>query len=382
MIFKRAIVAELSNTAGGVFTVLFSIVFSVGLVRILGEAAGGRIDNQAVFSIVALTALTWLPTVLTLSLFIAILMTLGRAYRDSEMIVWHASGQGLLSWLGPVLRFAAPIILLVAVLALAVSPWANQQIAEGRQRFERRDDVSKVAPGRFIESSNAQRVFFVESVDIEGGRVRNVFVSHRSQGKEGVIIAAEGVIEIQPDGERFLVLERGRRYEGIAGQAQYRLIEFDRYAIRLDSRPDAPLAELAARARPTLQLVREATTWHRGELLWRVGLPIVALVLAVLAIPLAYVNPRVGGAANLIIAVLVFLLYHSLMSVVQARVQQGRISFEIGVWVTHAVFLGAAVLLLLKRVRPQGWLQRRRAGAPAVEGKTAKAETAKAEAAA
>jgi lipopolysaccharide export system permease protein len=356
MIFRRAIVSELSNTAGGVFTVLFSIVFSVGLVRILGEAAGGRIDNQAVFSIVALTALTYLPTVLTLTLFIAILMTLGRAYRDSEMIVWHASGQGLLAWIGPVLRFAAPIVLLVAVLALVVSPWSNQQIAESRQRFERRDDVSRVAPGRFIESSSAQRVYFVESVDLEGARVRNIFVSHRSQGREGVIIAAEGVMEIQPDGERFLVLERGRRYEGVAGQPQYRLLEFDRYAIRLDSRPDAPLAELAARAKPTLQLLREPTTWHRGELLWRIGLPVIAIVLALLALPLSYVNPRVGSAVNLIVAVLVFLLYHSLMSVAQARVQQGRMSFEIGVWITHSLFFAAAVVLLARRVYPR-WRQ-------------------------
>ena len=107
-------------------------------------------------------------------------------------------GQGLLCLAGPVLRFAAPIILLVTVLALVVSPWANQQIAELPAGFEQRDDVSKVAPGRFIESSNAQRVFFVESVDVEGAAVRNVFVSHRSQGKEGVIVAAEGVIESSP----------------------------------------------------------------------------------------------------------------------------------------------------------------------------------------
>lgn len=361
MIFKRSLVAELSNTAGGVFTVLFSIVFSVGLVRILGDAAGGRIDNQAVFSIVALTALTWLPTVLTLTLFVAVLITLGRAYRDSEMIVWHASGQSLLAWVPPVLRFAAPIVLLVAALALAVSPWANQQIAESRQQFERRDDVSRVAPGRFIESSNAQRVFFVESVDLTGARVKNVFVSHRSQGREGVIVAAEGVIEVQPDGERFLVLERGRRYEGVAGQAEYRQLEFDRYAIRLDSRPDAPLAELAARAKPTLELVRDPTTWNRGELLSRVGLPAIALVLAVLAIPLAYVNPRVGGAANLIVAVLVFLIYHSAMSVMQARVQQGRMSFEVGVWLVHALFIGIAALLLWRRVYP---LRRWRRAAP------------------
>ncbi len=358
MVFKRAIVAELSNTAGAVFTVLFSIIFSVGLVRILGQAAGGTVDSQAVFAIVALTALTYLPTVLTLTLFIAVLMTVGRGFRDSEMVVWFASGQSLLAWISPVLRFAVPIVLLVATLSLLISPWANLQIAQSKQRFAQRDDVSRVAPGRFIESSNSQRVFFVETVDLHGAVVRNVFVSHRSQGREGVIVAAEGVIQAQPNGDRYLVLQQGRRYEGLPGQLQYRMLEFDRYAVRIDTKPDAPLSELNARAKPTQQLLREPTSWHRAELLWRAGLPAVALLLALLAIPLAYSNPRVGRSGNLIVAVLVFLLYHNGMSIVQAWVQQDRLPFGVGVWLVHGVVAAIVVLLFVRRVYMQRWLPR------------------------
>ena len=177
MIFRRSIVAELTSTASAVFTVLFSILFSVGLVRILGQAAGGRVDNQAVLQLVALTALTWLPVILTLTLFVAVLMTLSRAYRDSEMVVWFAAGQSLLAWVGPVLRFAWPIVIAIGLLAFFVTPWSQAQIEDARTRFAQRDDVSRVAPGRFIESGGAERVFFVESVDFDGGEVRNVFVS-------------------------------------------------------------------------------------------------------------------------------------------------------------------------------------------------------------
>ncbi len=358
MVFARSIITELSSTAGAVFTVLFSIIFSVALVRILGQAAGGTVDSQAVFAIVALTALTTLPTVLALTLFIAVLMSISRAFRDSEMVVWFASGQSLLKWVGPVLRFSLPIVLLIAVLALVITPWANLQIAESRQRFAQRDDVSRVAPGRFIESAGAKRVFFVESVDLHGATVRNLFVSHRSQGREGVIVAAEGVIEVTPSGDRYLVLLQGRRYEGQPGQAQYRMLEFERYAIRIDSRPDAPLAELNARAKPTRLLLAEPTPFHRAELLWRIGLPVVALMLALLAIPLGYVNPRVGRSANLIIAVLVFLLYHNGMSIVQAWVQQERLTFGVGVWFTHALAAALVVLLFARRVYLQRWLPR------------------------
>jgi lipopolysaccharide export system permease protein len=356
MIFKRAIFSELTSTAGAVFTVLFSIIFSVGLVRILGDAAGGRVDNAAVFQLVALAALTNLPTVLTLTLFVAVLIALSRSFRDSEMVVWFSSGQSLLNWIGPVLRFALPIVVLVATLSLGVSPWAERQIAESRKRYEQRDDVSRVAPGRFIESSGADRVFFVESVDFDGARVRNVFVSHRSQGREGVIVASHGVIEVRENGDRFLVLESGRRYEGIPGQAEYRMTEFDRYLLRIDTRPDEPIAEIAARAKTTGRLLAEGTTYTRAEFMARISMPIVAILLSLLAIPLAYLNPRVGRSYNLILAVLAFLIYNNGLSVVKAWVQQGRLSFAVGVWLVHLAVALLVSALFVRRVYMQRWI--------------------------
>jgi lipopolysaccharide export system permease protein len=358
MIFRRALVSELNSTAGAVFTVLFTIIFSVTLVRILGDAAVGRIDSGAVFSIVALSGLTNLPVVLTLTVFIAVLMTLTRAYRDMEMVIWFANGQSLLAWLRPVLRFALPVVLLVAVLSVVVMPWANQQITESRERFARRDDVAKVSPGRFVESAAAERVFFVENVDAEGAVVRNVFVSHRSQGRDGVIVAADGVIERSSDGVRYLVLSRGRRYEGTPGLAEYRVVEFERYAIRLDGHPDAPIRELS-RTRLTVDLVREPTRPNQAELLWRLGLPAIALVLAIMAIPLSHINPRVGRSANLIVALLLFLLYLNGMWIMQAQVLAGHVSFATGVWLTHAVAGVLALALFARRLRLQsGWLPR------------------------
>jgi lipopolysaccharide export system permease protein len=372
MIFGRSIVAELTSAASAVFTVLFSILFSVGLVRILGQAAGGRVDNQAVFQLLALTALTWLPVVLTLTLFVSVLMTLSRAYRDSEMVVWFASGQSLYSWVRPVLRFAWPIIVAVALLSLFVTPWSGAQIEELRQNFMRRDDVSRVAPGRFIESSGADRVFFVESVDFEGSQVRNIFVSMRGQGKEGVIVAAQGQIEVAPNGDRFLVLERGRRYEGTPGSAEYRAMEFERYSIRLESRPDRPIGERSARTRPTSDLLAERTPFAKAEILWRIGIPVSALVVTLLAIPLAYTNPRVGRSFNLIVAVLAFAIYLNVLNTIQAWVQQERVSFGLGVWVVHAVVLFVVVVLFARRVYLTRWWPRqltpaywRRARAPA-----------------
>jgi lipopolysaccharide export system permease protein len=358
MIFRRSIVAELTSTASAVFTVLFSIIFSVGLVRILGQAAGGRVDNQAVFELVALTALTWLPIILMLTLFIAVLMTLTRAYRDSEMVVWFTAGRSLTAWVMPVLRFAWPIIVSITLLALFVTPWSTAQIEESRQRFEQRDDVSRVAPGRFIESGGANRVFFVESVDILDGQVRNVFISMQSRGREALIVAARGIIEVAENGDRFLVLEQGRRYEGTPGEREYRTMEFDRYAIRLESRADQPIGERRAKTLTLMQLLDEPTLLNLAELMWRVGLPIAALLVTLIAIPLAYVNPRVGRSFNLIVAVLLFAIYLNVLNTMQAFVQQGRVTFGIGWWAVHALALLFLAALFWRRIYAQRWVPR------------------------
>jgi lipopolysaccharide export system permease protein len=358
MIFQRSVLRELSSTAGAVFTVLFCILFSVGLVRILGDAANGEIDSGAVVSLLALSALTNLPVVLTLTVFVSVLMTLSRAFRDSEMVVWFASGRSLLAWVPAVLRFAAPIVALIALLTLLATPWANGQIAQSRARFEKRDDLSKVAPGRFAESGAADRVFFVESVDLDGASVRNVFVDHRAAGRDSVIAAAEGRIQTRPDGTRVLSLQRGRRYEASAGQAGIRVVEFARYSIPLDQPVQTPFAPSSARALPTLDLVIEPTAQHLGELVWRLGLPVIAAVLALLAVPLAFVNPRLGRSANLIVAVLLFVLYLDGIQIMQAWVQQGRMGFGTAVWLTHAIALALTAVLFVRRVWLLRWVPR------------------------
>jgi lipopolysaccharide export system permease protein len=359
MIFRRAVVQEISNGAGAAFSVLFCIVFTQVLIRLLGDATSGDLDTQALFSIVALSTLTNLPLVLSMSVFIAVLIALTRAFRDSEMVVWFAAGQSLTAWIRPVLRFVLPVAAIIAVLSLFVSPWAERMIAEARQRFEQRDDVSKVTPGRFIESAASDRVFFVENLDLSGApRVQSVFASQRNGDREIVIVASQGHIETHADGARFLVLNHGRRYEATAGMADNRVLEFESYAIRLESQAEAPLTNANARTFDTLHLALDPTPRNLGELLFRISFPVAAVVLALLAVPLSHVNPRVGRSANLIIAALLAMIYFQAILIMQSYVQHGRLAFSIAVWLAHAVAAALACLLFLHRISVRRWWPR------------------------
>jgi lipopolysaccharide export system permease protein len=347
MIFQRAAQREFSQTAATVFVALFAILLTTQLIRLLGQAAGGKIASEGVVALLGFGAINYLPTLLSLTLFISILMTLSRSYRDSEMAIWFSAGVPLTAWVRPVLTFALPLVLVIAVLSLFLSPWALTKSAEYRQRMDQRDDVARVSPGAFQESAQTERVFFAEGISGDQGRVKNVFVSSVQQGRLGIVVAAEGHAEAAPSGDRFLVLERGRRYEGTPGAADYRVMEFERYGVRIETRESRGI-EQTQKNMTVWELISQPTPGNLGELLWRIGIPLSALNLALLAIPLSFVNPRAGRTNNLIFALLTFMVYSNLVSVSQAWVAQGKLPFEVGVWAVH-VFMFVGLLVLFSR---------------------------------
>src|SRR3954467_5927260 len=146
MIFQRALLREFASLAGAVFMALFSIAVTINLIRLLGKAAGGSIPTDAVIAFLGFFALGALPVLLSLTMFISVLMTLTRGWRDSEMVIWFASGLPLTAWLRPVMLFALPQIAVIAALSLFISPWAAQMAGQYSQRLAERDDASPPPP--------------------------------------------------------------------------------------------------------------------------------------------------------------------------------------------------------------------------------------------
>jgi len=349
MIFRTSLLRELATSAAATFLVLLGISVTTQLVRLLGQAAGGQITSTGVVALLGFTLVGYLPILLSLTLFIAVLMTLTRSYRDSEMVVWFSCGQGLTRWISPVFSFAAPLLLTIALLSLILSPWAVEKAEEFRRQMDSRDDVAQVTPGVFHESRRADRVYLVEEVAGQSNLVANVFVSSTQDGKLGVMVARTGFQETAANGDRFLVLQNGRRYEGEPGSPEYKVFEFERYAMRIESADAADRAP-TTKTMTTLELLRDPTPRNLGELSWRVGLPASALVLCLLAIPLSFVNPRAGRSMNIVVAILIYMIYSNLLSIMQGAIAQGRIPVFAGMWTVHAGMLAVLLLLFYRRL--------------------------------
>ena len=350
MIFRNALLRELATMAVATFLVLLGIVITMLLVRLLGQAASGAITTTGVAALMGFATLSYLPVLFSLTLFISVLLALTRSYRDSEMVVWFSCGVSLTEWIRPVLTFAVPVVLIIALLSMVLSPWAVTNSEELRRRMDSRDDVSAVTPGVFRESRQAQRVYFVEEVSGSANEVANVFVSSVQHGKQGVMVAARGFQEVADNGDRFLVLLNGRRYEGEPGSADYKIYEFQRYAMRVDTIEGRAQRAPTTKALTTLELLRDPTLPNVAELSWRVGLPASALILTLLAIPLSFVNPRAGRSMNLVLALLIYMAYSNLLSITQASIAQSRVSLAVGLLGVHAVMLVILALMFYRRL--------------------------------
>jgi lipopolysaccharide export system permease protein len=349
MIFQRSLLREFAATGVATFVVLLAITITTQLIRFLGYAARGNISSDAVLTFLGFASLRYLPILLSLTLFISVLMTLTRSYRDSEMAVWFTSGLGLNAWIRPVLIYALPLVFVIAVLSLSLSPWAMAKTDEFRHQLESQDDVAAISPGVFKESPHEERVFFVEKLAANLSTVANIFVHSDEGGEIGTTVAKQGYQETAPNGDRFLVLLNGRRYIGPPGSAEYRVIEFEKYGLRIEA-SEAKAYQPSIKSLPTTDLFGDKSAEARAEMIWRLGLPLSALVLCLLSIPLSFVNPRAGRSLNLMLAALLYMLYSNLLSITQAWVAQEKIAPLVGMWAVHLAMLALAVALFYLRL--------------------------------
>jgi lipopolysaccharide export system permease protein len=349
MLFQSSIRRELARSFGATFVVLITIVLTIVLIRTLGQASRGIINPQDVMLFMAYSALGRLPTILTLSLFIAMVGTLSRMYRDSEMVVWFSSGRGLTGFIGPLFRFAWPVLLIIALTSLFVWPWTNQQTKDMKERYEGRSDLDRIAPGQFQESSSGNRVFFIDrDAKTDQKSSNNVFIAANERGKSSITTARSGRIEVTGD-KQVLVLENGQRLESENGQNTLKISDFEEYgsttgdAAQLNSDiSDAKLLSIPV-------LIKSPTRGNLSELAWRLGLALAAINFVVLAVALASVNPRGGRSGNLIFVVLTFLVYNNLVNLGQSWIFGGLISFGGLLVLLHGGVLLLGLLWLAKR---------------------------------
>jgi len=373
LIIFRYLSRELLATLGAVSAVLLVIVMSGRFIKYLAQAAQGILDPGVLMTIMGYRLPGFLQLILPLGLFLGILLTYGRLYLESEMAALAATGMSQTRLLGYTMAPAALVACSVAWLSLGLAPSGLSEVTRILNEQDSLTEFDTLVPGRFQKLREGSRVTYTAELSEDRTQLGGVFISQtvvsREDGKErglSVVVAESGRQLIQPDGNRYLVLEKGFRYDGRPGQADYRIIEYDTYGVLL-SRP-AVVAELGKMETIlTRDLIGSTNLDYQVELQWRLSLPLLVFVVTVLAVPLSKVNPRQGRYLKLLPAVLLYMAYLASLIAARGALEKGRIPLSIGLWGVHALFLMIALGVFYWESFCL-WLARRRSSRSLVHG--------------
>ncbi|MBB3280737.1 lipopolysaccharide export system permease protein [Mitsuaria sp. PDC51] len=328
--------------------VILTIVVTMLLVRSLGMAAKGTVAPQHVLLSLGYLALAQLPVMLSLSLFVAVVMSLGRMYKESEMTIWFASGLGLTRFVRPVLTMASPVLVVVTVLMTIVWPWSNENSAQLREQFEQRSDLSRVAPGQFQSSNDGSRVFFIERDPADEAAARNVFIMNNTEHLESVTTSARGALQYK-NNQRVLVLEHGQRNDVDLRNGDKSVARFQQYQVVVDDEVMRADGKRAPKTRPTLDLLVDRSPQNDGELAWRFGMILGCVNLVLLGIGISATNPRRASNWNLLFALLAFIVYFNLINLTQTWVVGNKMKLGPAMLALHGGAFVVTMLLLLWR---------------------------------
>ncbi len=267
------------------------------------------------------------------------------------MAVLSACGVSLFNFLKPLAVLVFFMGAIVAAFSFYLTPKANMMGWTLEMEYRNRDEISGVIPGVFMETRKGRGVYFVESFDREADRYENVIVYKSSFGKEGVVVSKYAFQRTDElTGDKFLVLTNGTRYEGQPGEPDYRIVDFETYALRIEPR-EAPLTQGPVKARPTIRVATDPHPAMNSEWHWRIAKVVVVPVLGLFALTFSFVPPKQNRLPGLIMAFLAYFLYTNLLGFGVAMISKEELSASAGLWWIHGAFLMVAAVLFYRRAR-------------------------------
>ena len=349
MIINRQFIKETLITSSAVTLVMLSIFLVVRLVGFLRDAADGDVPVESILILLLLKLVTYIDVILPLMMFVAVLMVMNRWNRDNEMVVIYSSGIGLSNFLKPIIVLVIIIGGMAALFSLYISPMSVRYAQEIEEEFKTRSDITGIVPGVFMETRSGDGIYFVERLNNKTEVYENVFAYSSANQVDGVVVAKEAFQRVDSrTRDQFLVLKNGTRYEGVPGRLEYKIVEFETYAIRIElGIPPAP--SIPVKGFKTSNLIKSDHPRLKTELVWRISKPLVVPVLMLFAVALSKVYVRRNRLPNMLVAFFIYFAYTNLASFAVALMKKGYCSDKLAFMAdTRAVFSSCCVHVLPK----------------------------------
>lgn len=343
VILSRYLTKEIFKSQIAILFILLVIFFSQQLVRVLSSAVSGKVPTDLVLSLLGLGMPTMAQLMLPLSLFVALLLTLGRFYTESEITVMRACGVGQ-SLLVKVALFLSVFTTAIATYNVFwLTPWAINKQSEMLAEAKANPRFAALTAGQFMSAGGY--VLFIDN--IEGNTINDIYVfqpEQQKKNKPSVVVAESGELKGLPNGDQLLTLNNSTRYEGTPQTADFRISSFDSYTAYLGYQDVESDEKLVQRA-DFQQLIADKSKEGKTELQWRLALILAVPLMALLAVPMSSVNPRQGRFAKLLPALLLYLIYFLTQSSLKSAGSSGKMDVTLLMPLVSIGFLLLAIIL-------------------------------------
>lgn len=351
LLIFRYLCKEVFITLVSLTAILLLIFMSNQLVLYLNRAANGQIPGLFIMKLMLLELPNLLSLLLPLGFYVALLVAYGRLYAENEMTVLQACGFSP----SMLLKHSFVMAFLIYLMVLVIMLWGSPLIYAQRALLLRTTGVQTliqiIAPGRFNELSGGRQIFYVESMNRAHTVANNVFFAQNTEknGQEQWDLLWANQAATQTDkttGEDYVVLSNGQKYQGVPGQANYQIATFAEYKARLPH-PKVSIKE-DFRTLKTSQLwpLNNVSLVKASELQWRLSVPFMVLTLTLVAVPLSRSNSRAGKYANLLPAILIYIVYANFMFVARDWFASGKTPAWLGMWWIHLIVIGLGLLFI------------------------------------
>lgn len=340
MILQRYLIRETLLSFLAILVLLLLIYASNRFVRYLSEAAAGKIGADVIATILGLKLIKGMVLMVPLCLYLGVYMAISRMRRDNEMTAIWGAGLGTRFLLQSAFKVALGFALAVSLLALYIAPWAENRVVEIEAQARKKSDITGISAGSFKEFSQGDRVVYVEEIDQERQRMKNVFLQVREAGHLWVLTASGAFLELDKEtGQRYIVFSEGKRYKATPGRLDYSIMEYKKYGVR-PFRNDKEENRVELQASPSLALWQARDPVSASELQWRISMPLVAILLPPLAVLLAMSLPQAyGHYSGLVTAILIYVTYSNLLGVARSMVKKEDLPVYVGLWWVHILLL-------------------------------------------
>ncbi|MGY8813164.1 MAG: LPS export ABC transporter permease LptF [Gammaproteobacteria bacterium] len=355
-ILERYIHKEILSKLGWIMAFLVLILTSDKFVDYLADAAAGNLPNELILRILLMKMLTMLPQLLPIALFLGVIIALSRLSMDHELIIISGAGVRERFKLFSILKFCSIFSIVVFLASFYVSPWAEGQVREIRNKAALESDITGISAGKFREFSKGDMVVYVEGMDREKESMNNIFLHLKDKKERSVLNSASARYLVRPNtGSRYVLFENGSRYVGQPGDREYQITKYKTYGVLLRY-GDLENQDERLETFPTSQLWNDPRPHYKAEIQWRASFVFATLLLPVLALSIIRYFGSESRYIPVFICGLAYLIYSNLLGLSKSMLYWKRIPDYIGLWWVH-LLLFFIIILLLNFPMLKSWLR-------------------------